>query len=196
MLKPATSIVPFFLPRHSDLLDIDILTLHGMFLPMAVPAKSSFHTMPGKLPSWPKHTMLTVPAQEATAKDISHETMSLLPHFLYHSLNPFLTLRLTIRKSAFIARVPRGKSITMSNPTQQNHEAARDRAWSTTATHGSGDQTRSDVRDINATETNWSSSGINAPFAIQRWLAEEPHEGPWNGMVASRRPGEQARSHN
>jgi hypothetical protein len=80
----------------------------------------------------------------------------------------------------------------MSNPAQNDHGAARDRAWSTTATHGSGDQTRSDVRDTNATEINSSSSGTNTPFAIQRWLAEKPHEGPWNGMVVSRRPGEQA----
>jgi hypothetical protein len=166
------------------------------FCPWPCRRSQAPQTMPGKSPSWPKHTMLTVPAQEATAKDISPETMSLVPHFFYHSLNPFLASRLTIRESASIARVPRRKSITMSNPIQQNHEAARDRAWSTTATHGSDDQTRSDIRDINATETNGSSSGINAPFAIQRWLAEKPHEGPWNGIVASSRPGEQARSHN
>lgn len=81
----------------------------------------------------------------------------------------------------------------MSDPTKQNLGAAHDsRAWSMAATNGSGDQTRSDAHDTNATEINRSSSGTNTPFAIQRWLAEKPHEGPWNGMVVSRRPGEQA----
>jgi hypothetical protein len=84
----------------------------------------------------------------------------------------------------------------MSNPAKQNHEAARDRAWSTTATHGSDDQTRADVQDTSTIETRKSSSsGTATPFAIQRWLAEKPHEGPWNGMVASKGLGEQARSH-
>jgi hypothetical protein len=81
----------------------------------------------------------------------------------------------------------------MSNPTKQHYVAALDqRAWSTTATNGSGDQTQSDVHDNNAAETNSSSSGTNAPFAIQRWLVEKPHEEPWNGMVVSRRPSKQA----
>ena len=85
----------------------------------------------------------------------------------------------------------------MSNPTKQHHDAASDqRAWSTTATNGSGDQNGSDVHGTNATESNRSSSGTSTPFAIQRWLAEKPHEGPWNGMTVSRRPGEQAGKHN
>ena len=41
-------------------------------------------------PSGPKHTMLTAPAIEAAARDISHEKMSLLHHFFDHSLNPLL----------------------------------------------------------------------------------------------------------
>lgn len=81
----------------------------------------------------------------------------------------------------------------MSNPTKQNLGAARDqRAWSTAATNGFGNQIPSDAHDINATEINRSSSGTNTPFAIQRWLAEKPHEGPWNGMVVSKRRSEQA----
>jgi hypothetical protein len=83
----------------------------------------------------------------------------------------------------------------MSNLTQQQAAARDQRAWSTTATHGSDDQTRFDVRDTNSTETKKSSSGTGTPFAIQRWLAEKPDEEPWNGIVVSRRPGEQARSH-
>jgi hypothetical protein len=45
--------------------------------------------MPGKSPSGPKHTMLTVPAQETTAKNINHEETSLPPRTFDHSLKPF-----------------------------------------------------------------------------------------------------------
>lgn len=152
--------------------------------------------MPGKSPSGPKHTMLTVSAPEATAKDISQEKMSLLPYFFDHSLDPIPHQR-SSSENCLLTKVPRSKSVNMSNPTKQNLGGARDQhAWSTTATYGSGDQTRSDVRDTNATEIIRSSSGTHTPFAIQRWLAEKPHEGPWNGMVVSRRPGEQADKRN
>lgn len=81
----------------------------------------------------------------------------------------------------------------MSNTSKQSQSAAHDqRAWSTTATHGSDHQSQPDVQDTSVTDINRSSSSTTTPFSIQRWLAEKPHEGPWNGMVASRRLGEQA----
>ena len=102
-------------------------------------------------------------------------------------------LLLTIQDFAYLFLAPRSKSVTMSNPTKQHHGATSDqRAWSTTATNGSGDQNGFDVHDTNATESNRGSSSTSTPFAIERWLAEQPHEGPWNGMAVSSRPNEQA----
>jgi hypothetical protein len=43
----------------------------------------------GKSPRWQKHTMRTVPVPEATAKDISHEKISLFHHLYHHCLNTF-----------------------------------------------------------------------------------------------------------
>ena len=100
-------------------------------------------------------------------------------------------LLLTIEDFDYLTLAPRSKSANMSNPTKQHQGAASDqRAWSTTTTNGSGEQNQSYIRDANTTESNMSSSSTSTPFAIQRWLAEKPHEGPWNGMAVCRRPGE------
>lgn len=80
----------------------------------------------------------------------------------------------------------------MPNTSKQDQDAARDhRAWSTAATNGSVNRTPSDVLDASAAEIKDSSSSADTSFAIQRWLAEKPHEGPWNGMAVSSRPNKQ-----
>lgn len=174
---------------------IDVLMLHGMFMPGPRGQCQPLDTAPGKSPSRPKHTMLTVPAQATTAKDISHENTSLVHYLYHHSLNPFPIN--AHRQKICPCQLPLSKSVNMSNTNKQHQGAAHDQhAWSTIATNGSAGQTRSDLYDTSATETDRSSSGTNTPFAVQRWLAEKPHEGPWNGIVVSRRPSEQAGKHN
>jgi hypothetical protein len=64
------------------------LTLHGMFLPTAMRATSRFPHCTGQIIQGAKHTMLTVRAKGATAKDISNGEISLAHHFFDHSLNP------------------------------------------------------------------------------------------------------------
>jgi hypothetical protein len=102
-----------------------------------------------------------------------------------------------VRVYPYPFQLPKTISYNMSNTCAQNQGATREqRPWSTTATHGSDDQTRSNIHDPSAIGTNKNRFGAEAPFAIQCWLAEKPHEGPWNGMFVSGKLGEQASKRN
>lgn len=76
----------------------------------------------------------------------------------------------------------------MSSTFNQRQGAARDqRTWSTTATHGSDDQSQSSISHAGTRNIIKSSSGNDTPFSIQRWLAQKPHEEPWNGLVGAQK---------
>ena len=115
------------------------------------------------------------------------------PSLLQSKSSSTYALLPTFRRSLFPYQVALKQINNMSNTSKQHQGAARSqRTWSTTATHGSDDQARCDVDSAGATDTGRSSSGTDTPFTIQRWLAESPHQGPWNGMTGSRNFGEKA----
>jgi hypothetical protein len=82
----------------------------------------------------------------------------------------------------------------MSNTSDQQHGAARNqRTWSTTATCGSGStQSRYNTDNVRVTDASTGSTGSEVPYSIQRWLAERPHEGPWNELISFDRSKDQA----
>jgi hypothetical protein len=77
---------------------------------------------------------------------------------------------------------------TMSNPNDQQRGAAQNqRTWSTTATNGSGSsQSNSTMGNARVTDASTGNTVPETPYSVQRWLAEKPYEGPWNGLMSSK----------
>jgi hypothetical protein len=46
--------------------------------------------------------------------------------------------------------------------------------------------------NVRVTDASTGRTGSEVPYSIQRWLAEKPHQGPWNGLMSFDRSKDQA----